>query len=359
MAGHTGRVVLTADEPTLALESRPTARREDLVTLMLGVWTTLGLFLDGYAHGNLIDTETEDFFTPWHALLYAGLVATAAWVGMLHLRRARPGVPWRSWAPPGYELAVPGLAAIALGGAGDLVWHQVYGVETSIDALLSPTHLVLFGGGLAVALSPLRAALRRDLGPDPGWGGLGVVLGSVVLATCSVVFFLVPVWGMNTTWWAERSYVPQTEDGFDDVVAGFGSQLVATLVLVGAVLCIARRWRLPFGSVTLLFGVVNVLSTVAFDRDWAGVVAALAGGVVFDVLVRVLRPAGPWGAEVRRAAPVAVGVLWLVFYLLIGRGDRGLGWPIEVWTGSIVFSAAAAWVLAWLATATREPLSRS
>lgn len=344
-------MALAADLPAFVGVPNTTKRREDLVTLLFGVWVTLGLFVDGYAHQNLLDTETEDFFTPWHALLYAGLLGTAVWIGVLHLRRARPGVRWRSWAPPGYELAVPGLATITAGGIGDLVWHQVYGVETSVDALLSPTHLVLLGGGLAVVVSPLRAALRRSPERSPGWRGMGVAVASVTLAASVVGFFLVPLWGVNATWWAQAPYVPDTNEGFVDVVAGFGSQLVSTVVLVGAVLVLARRWRLPAGAVTVLFAVVNVLSTVGFNRDRAGVIAALVGGVTFDVMLHVGRPADAWGATVRRAAPVATAALWLSFYALIARTDRGLQWPPEIWTGSIVFSAATAWILAWLATA--------
>lgn len=35
-----------------------------------------GVFIDGFAHSNLRNT-IEDFFTPWHAILYSGFTATA------------------------------------------------------------------------------------------------------------------------------------------------------------------------------------------------------------------------------------------------------------------------------------------
>ena len=53
---------------------------EDLITVVLGSWLTLGGFVDGYAHRNLDTPET--FFTPWHAVLYSGYLAVACgWDG--------------------------------------------------------------------------------------------------------------------------------------------------------------------------------------------------------------------------------------------------------------------------------------
>ena len=49
-----------------------------------------------------------------------------------------------------------------LGGAGDIVWHTLFGIEAGIEALLSPTHLLLaFGGAVAVS-GPLHAIWHRD-----------------------------------------------------------------------------------------------------------------------------------------------------------------------------------------------------
>ena len=42
-----------------------------------GIWLLLGLFIDGYAHSEVIDTDTEDFFTPWHAIFYSCLLYTS------------------------------------------------------------------------------------------------------------------------------------------------------------------------------------------------------------------------------------------------------------------------------------------
>jgi hypothetical protein len=137
----------------------PTTTAENLITLLGGVWLTAGLFVDGYAHANIIDTETEDFFTPWHGIFYSGFTFSAAWIAYLMYRRRGPD-GLRTWIPAGYGWAVVGIGAFAVGGVGDLVWHSAYGVENGIDALLSPTHLLLLYGLIVVLAAPLQAVVR-------------------------------------------------------------------------------------------------------------------------------------------------------------------------------------------------------
>jgi hypothetical protein len=54
------------------------AWRRDLVTAGLSTWLLFGIFLDGWAHNTRPTLET--FFTPWHAVFYAGFLALAGWI---------------------------------------------------------------------------------------------------------------------------------------------------------------------------------------------------------------------------------------------------------------------------------------
>jgi hypothetical protein len=158
--------------------------REDLVTVVAGTWLVLALFSDGWAHLNV--PELEGFFTPWHAALYSGFAVTASWIGVLALRRGsslsailRSPVATLQQLPAGYRLAAVGVVVFALGGVLDLAWHTLFGVEEGIDALVSPSHLTLFTGGLLLLSAPVRGAWREpgtngtrpclaDLGPRGG-----------------------------------------------------------------------------------------------------------------------------------------------------------------------------------------------
>ena len=70
-----------------------TTRKEDLVTVVLAAMLIGGSASDAWAHANLGD-ELESFFTPWHALLYAGFALTAAWTFWLGYRRRSSVARW-------------------------------------------------------------------------------------------------------------------------------------------------------------------------------------------------------------------------------------------------------------------------
>jgi hypothetical protein len=144
-----------------------TAAGQDLIAAILASWMTLGGFVDGYAHRSLDTPET--FFTPWHGVLYSGFLAVAGWLTWL-LVRNRPHTASLSAAiPAGYGTSFAGVLVFAAGGLGDMVWHTVFGIEVSIDALLSPTHLMLLVGALLILSGPLRSAwLHADPGPGSG-----------------------------------------------------------------------------------------------------------------------------------------------------------------------------------------------
>ena len=100
-----------------AAGARPrTTYRDDLITSLLGLWFSLGLFLDAWAHNNLQELET--FFTPWHAVFYSGFAATAAWICWLVWRNRGGTRPTFAAVPVGYGLAVASTSGLRAGGRG-------------------------------------------------------------------------------------------------------------------------------------------------------------------------------------------------------------------------------------------------
>lgn len=116
-----------------------------------------GVFVDGWAHQNRGSLET--FFTPWHGLFYLG--ATAVFGHVLLVVRRSGGVP------PGYLPALVGGPLFLLAGGSDFLWHQAFGLEVGLDALLSPTHLLLASGLLLLSTArggPMRSAATAPAG---------------------------------------------------------------------------------------------------------------------------------------------------------------------------------------------------
>lgn len=339
-----------ADRPRLSY-------RDDLLTVVFSTWLILGLFIDGWAHNN---DKPETFFTPWHAMFYLGFLATSAW--MLSRRRRAGGVP------VGYGLGLVGVAVFALGGVADMIWHLVFGIEIDLEALLSPSHLVLFTSALLILASPLRAALASPPEPEPSLRRFLPVLLSTTLVAATVSFFFMEFSPFLSNVATREPYdfiamrVPSSGVGGwlteELQLEGFASILFTTLILMGPALLLARRWRLPFGSLTVLFGTVVVLTSgiEGFDHGetvLAGVVAGLAG----DLLLRGLyRRAVSTTTAVRALGAVAPVVMWLTYFGVLAA-LYSVGWTVELWAGITGMAALAGLALAVLMTPSPVPVA--
>ena len=165
------------------------ALRFDWLVSLASLWWIAGVVCDGWGHLH-VDLHDEGFFTPYHALLYTGYLATAAVVGWKIWSGMRGGLSFREAIPAGYGPSVVGLALMAAGGVGDMLWHLAFGVEQELSAALSPTHLLLFFAGSLVFLGPVRALVAR---------GGGASLGEELPALLGFVYFLTAM-GFLTEW---------------------------------------------------------------------------------------------------------------------------------------------------------------
>jgi len=344
------------------------SHRQDLVTVLLATWLIGGIGLDGWAHSNL-ERQLESFFTPWHAVFYSGFVATALWVLWLVQTRRADHVTWTQAVPRGYGLGLVGVAVFAVGGVGDLLWHQVFGIETGIAALLSPTHLLLFTGVALILLAPFRAAWSSPEPPSAGLLGLLPAFLSITLLTALVAFFFQysSLFSIDLAFSAsEPVRVPQGQPpqlvgvfeawAQDIQIKGIMAALVTSLLLVAPVLLMLCRWRLPFGAATILFLVVAAI-IVALDefRAWENLIGAAAAGVAADAAIARLRPAPDRAGAFRAVGSlVPMAVIGCTFLAAVWRFR--LGWPAELWTGTVFFGGLAGYALAVLMQPT--PVSR-
>ena len=324
----------------------------DWVMVALSTWLVGGAFLDGWAHNH--HKVDASFFTPWHAVLYTGFLALACWtVGALVNNRAR-GLRWQYALPPGYELALRGILVFAAGAIGDLIWHQVFGVEQSIEALYSPTHLTLAVGSALIVSGPFRAAWRRvDGASPPGWQQLSPMLLSLTLMLASfsfsaqVIHPLVPL--------RRAMLVPSTDALlFYLQILTIASVLVQVLLRMGLILLALRRWRLPPGSLTLVF-TLNGLAMCTLDpRDEYGLlVPVILAGAVADGWLCLLQPTPerPWRF---RLFAFTVPVVFYLFYFSALWLTHGYWWSVHLWTGTIVLGGLAGWLLSYLIVLPRE-----
>jgi hypothetical protein len=99
------------------------------------LWFFIGAWIDSSAHTYLLD-DIETFFTPWHAVLYSGY-AFSVLVAIYVKNKIKDYK---------FDVGVLGAVVFGIGGASDAVWHTLLGIETGVEPLVSPSHLMLFLG---------------------------------------------------------------------------------------------------------------------------------------------------------------------------------------------------------------------
>ena len=112
-----------------------TDERDRNLFIIAMLWFFIGAWIDSSAHTYLID-DIETFFTPWHAVLYSGYAFTVL-VAMYIKNKIRDYK---------FDVGVLGAVIFGFGGASDAVWHTFLGIETGVEPLVSPSHLMLFLG---------------------------------------------------------------------------------------------------------------------------------------------------------------------------------------------------------------------
>lgn len=326
--------------------SEASIRFEWLVTLS-SLWLLTGLFLDGWAHNNIPDL-INTFFTPWHVVLYSGYAVTAIVLVTAYVGNLRKGYSWLHSLPHAYMVSLLGAAIFAVAGNLDFIWHSLFGFEAGVEALVSPSHLVLAVGGVMMISGPLRAAWMKSGSKDqliswPALLSLFSVLGVFTFFTQFANAFSHP----NILVGAAPA-----GDTYPWDVTIISYILIPTILFMGFILMTALRWKLPPGSLTFLLAGNSTLMfvmTLRYSHErWPVLVAAVVGGISADVLLAVLKPSKQRVKAFRWFGFLTPALLFLT-YLLSLILTKGIWWNSNMWLGITFFSGVAGLFLSWLA----------
>jgi hypothetical protein len=312
----------------------------DWAMVVLSGWFMTGMYLDGWAHSH--GRVDETFFTPWHAVLYSGFLALAAFLGLTLLRNRAQGYGWRQAMPAGYGPSLLGVAIFTLGGLGDMIWHELWGIETGVDALLSPSHLLLASGAALFLAGPFRAAWRRSAS-GASWPALLPMLLSLT--------FLLSLWTFLTAFahpfvqpWAAQGYRFSRSE-FSQALGVAGIMLQSAL-LMGVSILAVRRWTLPFGSLTCIY-TLNAASVSILEDHYVFIAVALFAGIVADVLRWRLQPSVQRPTVLRVWAFVVPFALWACYFGALAL-TGGMWWTIHLWLGATFVSGIVGLLLSYL-----------
>jgi hypothetical protein len=240
------------------------------------------------------------------------------------------------------------LPVFAVSGGADLMWHTLIGIETTTNIFFSPSHLGLISSMIIILTSPLRAAWARyGVGARPSLGAVWPAMLTLAFATSLVLLFL--------------TYGNAMTSGASNVVDGLSTKqgpqvsriaagiVITNIVLLAPLLLVTRRWPLPRGTATIVFGLSATISCVLSGfRNLDLCAAMLVAGVLVDVLAVVLAPTG-W----RRTAYWLFGALagfvtWAVYILAASAFVGRLPAVAEFWTGMPAVAGLIGWLLAAL-----------
>jgi hypothetical protein len=352
---------------------------EDRVTVGLATLTLFAVFYDGLIHNNTGKLDT--FFQPAHICMYTGLTVLGGWIGLVFLRHQPKGRLEISMSavPHGYGLALVALPLAALGGPGDFAWHAAYGFENQVDAPFSPTHQMLFLAGAllgAIGMASMWARPARRVGLGTLWPAV-LSMGAVVAMVNFTLMNLLPYfWAMVPTsafqddiLRYQDAYAPGAgvvhSEGLAEAAAHYGDRafpyylfanmqviggiMIFSAVLVAAVLYLRRRWFLPFGSITLLCGLLSVLFPFFTEfRNLHLIAALIVTGLLIDGLLQWLTPLDPPSrVRVRILGALIPLAIWGPYELSIAIAD-GLGWEPTVYLGMLSTTAGVGFAIALL-----------
>ena len=317
----------------------------DLAIGFVGLWLSGGFIWDSWAH---LHVGVESFFTPYHAVFYSAMLAGGIILGVSAARNRKRGL--RLLAEP-YRRAMWGVPVFFVGGVGDLIWHSYFGVEDRIEAVTSPTHLIIGFGVILLLSGPIgsalasRTSLRTLRDQLPLIFALATVMEFVHLGT-SYAYDVgaARAYGPAPALGASPDYFIATAFSLYKTGTGVLIVLLQSIVLAGFSIWFACRFVPAFGAFTLLFLCGDLMLAGALTNDTPLLpirfLMALVAGLLADTLALRLRPqAARLGAL--RIFGAAVPAAYFATYFAATIALQGTWWNWSLIAGSVTWAAIA------------------
>jgi hypothetical protein len=361
-------VARRSDAPPAVREKRrgaaPPSATLDVLVGIVGLWLAAGFLWDSWAH---LHVAIESFFTPYHAIFYSAMVAGTLILAVVARRNLALGFTGLNALPAAYQNALWGIPVFFAGGVGDLIWHTFFGVEDRVEAVTSPTHLIIGCGVLLTLSAPIRSALEQRTTLITLRSQLPVLFA---LATWLEFIHLGTAYVFDPA--AARMFAPPDgvtygPDYFTNSTwllfktgSGVAIVILQSLILMAPTLWMVARFRLARGALPIFFVLGNGMIAATLSNDtWlcaTYIIMSIVAGIVGDTIVARLRPAP--------ARPVAMGIFgactagaYFGTYLIVTMLTGGVWWSWTLVLGSLVWAMLCGLGLSFLTTQRSEPVT--
>ena len=323
----------------------PRNAKLDLAIGVIGLWLATGFLWDSWAH---LHVPVETFFTPYHGIFYAAMVAGTIVLSVTALKNRAHG--YRGWnlLPKAYQAPLIGVPIFFIGGIGDLIWHTVFGIEDRVDAVTSPTHLIIGIGVLTVTSAPILSALEARTDLRTLFSQLPLIFS---LATWIEFIHLGMAYAFDPS--AARMYAPPdgvlySPDYFTNTTlllyktgTGVAVIILQTLILMLFVVWLATRFRLRPGAMTIFFLLGNCIIAAALTNDTpmllTYIVMSLAAGITADTII-ARSPDAPLSGKALHLLGFVVPVVYYGAYFAVTLATGGVWFDPPLLGGALVWA---------------------
>lgn len=232
-----------------------------------------GLLIDTYFHFHAMSGSLETFFTPWHLILYSsslflGILLLYPAAKEYHQSKTKKFFSFFNMVPKGYKIALIGILLFYLGGIGDLLWHELIGIEIEISAIFSPSHLLVLISAFMVVSGPFLSAWGKSKDLN-GWKDHFPMIISITAIIFVLFSFTIPFnpWTnqialdsilirdslevINIGAYDSSHWIRNTFESL-----GLASILIYSITLIMIILPMILKFRkLPTGSIFFILGV--------------------------------------------------------------------------------------------------------
>ena len=133
-------------------------RRWAWIAVLFGAWIVVGVFLVIRALN--LELIRDEGMSPYHVLVYSGLLALTIFAVWMVIRARRRGRSWREAFPPGYGALGAGLVALIATLILDVAWREGVGIgPVGIENSVAPSRVLLAVALSLLTMVPLRASL--------------------------------------------------------------------------------------------------------------------------------------------------------------------------------------------------------
>src|SRR5579884_421225 len=111
------------------------------------------------------------------------------------------------------------------------------------------------------------------------------------------------------------------------------AMIISSLIMIGLVLMLVRRWRMPVGAMTVLLALYAMGLATQSDTYW-DIPAAIATGILADILLATLGERARSGNGFYTFAFVVPFVMCAAYVACVRLHDGALGWPPNMVAGA-------------------------